>query len=234
MAIAEWTRESRTIGPNSSHISKEGRPASSTQYLDQSARSLCWTLIEGELDVRHFQLLASATLRAPGFCFRAHIVGASHLMRMEWGTGELYHEVVACGGLPELAKPISSARLASRPRDTNALAILAGGRRLRFESQIVDAAIAAPRLSRLRDEIERAGSNPRRVLGLQFEFPSPEGEGRSDLTNSSVRPTTLVWAALSAADQRLEIETAHSYPNEGRVVFTRTGIDTRRAGGVAS
>jgi hypothetical protein len=234
MAITQSSPTSSEVVTGRSHPEEVTAAPSLTRYLDQSANALHWMLVEGEVDTDHFQLLATASLVAPGFRLDAHIIGASHLLRMAWGDGVIHHEVVACAGLPEDSPRLASARLASRPEDEVVFARLKGGRALRFESQILDGARATRRTRALHDAIQAVeGDESTRELGLCFEFPRPADA--SDLAVTSLcGPMTLVRASLCAAEDRLSVETAHSYPNEDRVVFTRTRVDSLGISGAES
>lgn len=220
MAFAESSRETSGFERRHGHSDRRSHTPAPTRYLDQSASALSWNLVEGDVDATCFTLLASASLFAPGFVLHAHIVGASHLLRMEWDEGAVYHEVVACAGLPETAKRVASARLATQSTGETA-ATLAGRRSLRFASQIVDSANAGVRLRALDQSISRAAARGNQEIGLRFEFPSRAPDaGAANETG----PLTLLHAALSQRNERVRIESAHSYPNEARVVFTQTSI----------
>ena len=75
-------------------------------------------------------------------------------------------------------------------------------------------------LAALEARISRAAAGRRRdELGLAHVFPAlPGGEA----------PKTLVWVGLDAAAQRVRVETAHCYPNDGLSMYSETRIDAAR------
>jgi len=71
--------------------------------------------------------------------------------------------------------------------------------------------ILAKQIKRCRDDF-----NSMRI-GLEFEFPSK----REDITEDQ-KPVTLVLLKADDPSGNLDLRTVHSYPNEGKVVFSRS------------
>jgi hypothetical protein len=46
-----------------------------------------------------------------------------------------------------------------------------------------------------------------------------------------VSPKTVVWVELDGGEREVRVETAHCYPNEESVVFSKSRIRLRERGG---
>jgi hypothetical protein len=191
--------------------------SSPTVYRDQSAQGLRLTVVGGRLDLRPFAALDRADICLPGLRVGARILGASHLIEVEH-EGRRLHEVFACADVPEDAQPLYSSPLAAVD---GALELeLRGGGHYRFGADTAEHAAGRARLEALASHARRAAANG--GIGLNYAFPA---SARGDRP-----PRTIVCAELSADRERIVVSSAHSYPNEGSVVFSETAIELRDEG----
>ena len=179
-------------------------------YEDTSANALQLQLYDGFVDDSDFPMFACGRAWAKGTEVSAAVIGSSHWLAVRIG-GVGLTEMLACRTAPA-AKPLA----VWRPGEAAVEFAVKGGARYRFEAEVVPQSQAASQLHRLRELISFATLVPEEV-GLQFEFPSPEGEFGS--------AETLVWAAATAGS--VKARTAHCYPSEELVVLSTTEI--RRA-----
>ena len=190
-------------------------------YIDQSAYDLRLHVVGGRLDLSQFTLLAAGRLGGPELRVQAGIIGASHVLAIQRGDEPLLHEVFACTEVRGDARTERLYTGAVKELPASLECAAGGGLGYRFRSRVTETGEAREVLAGLEVRISRAAAGRRRdELGLAHVFPAlPGGEA----------PKTLVWVSLDAALQRVRVETAHCYPNEGTIVFSETRIDA--AGG---
>jgi hypothetical protein len=198
-----------------------GRRWSAMAYRDQSAEDLRLNLIDGEVDLAQFRTHERACLACDWIAIDARIIGASHAMRMELSDGTRFHEILACGPVSAPAPALYSDRVLSRSGPIELE--LGEGIGYRFEAEDVSATVGAARLSDLSTRVREAeGARPAaRAWGLRFDFPSSPAR----VDDAGAEPAcTLAWLRISEDMARIEVETAHSYPNEARIVFSSTRL----------
>ena len=202
----------------------------SLRYKDQSAGELRLHVVADRLDVRRFLPLATARLERDGLCVQAHVIGASHVIHVAdtpaAPDSESLTEVVACGPLSAGVDTAFSDWL----KDMAAAVELQLSSRLhyRFTTSSTNRHDGLPRFLTLKQRI--AEDSPSAAsLGLDYSFPDalPERSSASSreisseaLPTTGTAPRTLISVTLDAQKRLVTVETAHSYPNEGTIVFS--------------
>jgi hypothetical protein len=156
----------------------------------------------------------------------ANIIGASHWLQFEFDGGGRFDEVLACVD----AGP-SSHRLFSTPIgeiQDSVLMDLPGNVAYCFDARLADFDVAQQQLldldARIADS-QAPATGAAEAIGLRFEFPQA-GESNEN-ASADLRPKTLVWAELGESRRSIYVESAHCYPNEGCVVFSKTRVTPR-------
>lgn len=172
--------------------------------IDQSSSELCLRLYRGHPHKEAFTILSSARLEGAELALETHIIGASHAAFLT-AKGLRFAEVFACAG-PEDGP---SHRLAERIDGPKGVArYRAGEYAYRFESHCVSSLEGMDRLEELENTAPRNGVSVQSVA-----FPRQGDDGA---------PKTVIVASLN--DYSVQIETAHSYPNEAMIVFTKSAL----------
>lgn len=203
---------------------------SGLRYKNQSAGELRLHVVAGRPDARRFPALATARLERERLCVQAHVIGASHVIHVSdtpaAPDSESLTEVVACGPLSAGVDTAFSGWL----KDMAAAVELQLSSRLhyRFTASSTDRQDGLPRFLTLKQRIAE-DRPPAASLGLDYSFPDalPERssvssrEMRSEaLPTTGTAPRTLISVTLDARKRQVTVETAHSYPNEGTIVFS--------------
>jgi hypothetical protein len=188
-------------------------------YVDQSAAELRLNLVGGPLDLRPFTRLRTGRIRGKELSVEAAILGASHVLSLRVARLAELCELFACrdpGPSVEPARRIYSGgarELCCEPE---------AGLAYRFLPELADLAAGATRLRALEERV-LAVRGRRGWIGLRYEFPpSP------DQPPSRTPPRTVVSVEVAADERRLRVETAHCYPNEDTIVFSRTDVGVGR------
>lgn len=208
------------------------RASASPVYLDQSAAELRLGLLRGDAYLDRFSVLRSSVLSRPWLTATASVIGASHLLRFEIPGAPVFSEVFACVELEAVPGCVYSAGLGELAGGVEREVV--DGARHRFCAENLGSGAARTRLRELerRIEVAEGGEGESRELGLCFEFPClPGGGGERARGEVSGPPRTLVWLELDDAMQEARAETAHSYPNQDRVVFSETRLRVHRLDG---
>ena len=202
------------------------RPSSSMpRFLDQSASALRLGLLQGEPDIDRFSVLSTSHLTRPWLRVEACVIGASHLIRFDVAGMQPFCEVLACVDLADDPGCVVSVGLRGLRRGRESS--LAGGVVHRCEAKVERGGSARPRLAALEGRIEAAvgARSAGREIGLRFEFPHrPAGTNETPSLEPAGPPRTLVWLEVDDSAYEVRAETAHSYPNEDRVVFSTTRL----------
>ena len=174
------------------------------KFLDQSADALSLNLIEGEIDKSQFDILAEGQLERHGVKLVAHIIGGSHFFTIDLGGGRRISEVFACTEVQTDLPRLYCGPLRGITKTIECS--LFGNSQYVFEARTLEGEKAKLEI----DEFSVQGDD----LCLKFEFPSDDAEDS---------PVTLVCADMFVNDRNdviVEVGTMHTYPNEGKVVFT--------------
>ncbi len=174
-----------------------------TGYIDQSAKDLRFTLALEAVDERQFTLLRRQNFITPWISVTMGVIGESHFLIFRAGNITL-SEVFACMEVRTNITPITY----GKPR---AVEIKIADLGYRF----------VPRITPWEEGLEALNELHYHALqgcdrGLHCEFPATE-DGRV--------PTTVLVASVK--DDVLTVRTAHAYPNEDLIVFTRTMVERR-------
>jgi hypothetical protein len=192
-------------------------------YIDQSAAELRLNVIGGPLDLSQFTLLSMDHISGAQLRVRAGIIGASHVLEVRHPRLPALHEVFACC---DVRPPEAPARrlYSGGVRDLSGVFECepADGCEYSFQSEVADLVGGAEMLSRLEARTDGASRSPGQI-GLCYTFPSPPGAGAP--------PKTVVWVGLDGGEREVRVETAHCYPNEESVVFSKSRIRLRERGG---
>ncbi len=174
------------------------------RYKDESAHALRLRLCSGTVDRSQFEILRSATAKAPGIEIRASIIGASHLIEYRVGD-EVLTEVLACQSTEQPGL--------WRPGDGAVELDLRSERTYRFNCQTATLDSAELALAALRQQPARPSPSE---FSISFEFPSAQG--------SDLQAETIVAARFDGPRRSATIRTAHSYPGEGLVVLSQSEV----------
>jgi hypothetical protein len=199
--------------------------AAASIYADQSASELHLHLLRGDLDLAQFTVLETASLRRPWVELTACIVGASHVLRVELPGESPLHEILACGPVSGSAERLFDDRATDLERGVTL--DIAPGRTYGFRSWVLRGDEGREPLTEMEARLRRArATRDDRELGIRFDFPA---EPSRPLSVVGAGPTTLLLVSSfepgsGAEDATICVETAHSYPNDRAVVFSRTEI----------
>lgn len=172
-----------------------------TGYIDQSAKDLRFTLALEAVDERQFTVLRRQNLITPWISVSMGVIGESHFLIFRAGDITI-SEIFACMEVKTNSTPIIS------------------GRPEAIETKVADLGYRfVPRITPWQEGLEALNELHHHVLqgrdrGLHCEFPATE-DGRV--------PTTALVAKMKG--DTLTVRTAHAYPNEELIVFTRTTVE---------
>lgn len=182
-------------------------------YKDQSASELRLSLLGGDLDLCQFNVLDADSIERRGMRIDASIIGASHVLRLSSKRSRMLHEVLACTDVQARSRPLFSGSVEELPPSLQLC--VGGGVSYHFESRVSDSLQGARGLAALERRIAVAAARPDEI-GLCHRFPRPSGAVGA--------PVTLVHVSDGGAVLGLRVTTAHSYPNDGAIVFSHTQL----------
>jgi len=181
-------------------------------YQDQSANNLRLSLIRGPINsAQHFDVLDTGSMEFGIGYIKADIIGASHVINFKI-RGFEFSEIFAC-----VEPKIGGRRLVYGPlKDFSADHISYGFKKehvkYSFSARISDWDEGEETLNNCEKYAIACGNRTGRI-GLVREFPSKDA-------NHAPKTIVTVWH-----NERIQVETVHSYPNERRIVFTKTSIN---------
>lgn len=181
-------------------------------YKDQSASELRFTLVRGCLDDRRFHILQSGSLEGGFLKVEARIIGASHYI--SFSTKDfLLNEIFACESI-ETSANIAYCGPLDQIKGSVSLG-LSYGLNYSFHVRTVD---TTEKPYNPRNIIEAMAEV--KGLGLLYEFP---------VIDNTPTPLTTVGVYFKNLGEKPDkevciVETAHSYPNENKVVLTMTEL----------
>ena len=174
-------------------------------YVDQSADQLILRVFRSHPHKGSFNVFDAAVLVDAGIRVEAFIIGTSHAVLVTCGPSKMA-EVFSCAGVGR-AEPDFHKALAAL---NGSVRIALGGMDYRFVAERMGLSPGRRRLT----DLESKPRTQRQAL-LSYRFPQCAQE---------TAPATFVSVGLH--DNGVSWETAHSYPNEDRIVFTRTELAT--------
>ncbi len=182
--------------------------ATTIKYADQSARALQFYLLAGPVDVNALTVLRELHRDWNGNRVRIGILGASHFISLTTKSGRVFNEVFACAKL-DVEPSVRSGPLGSL--QANVVTKL-DGLRYTFTPRLTSWGEGHAELQKLADRV--VGVCQAGEVGTTFAFPGVEGDARI--------PSTLIHASFKRSE--FSVWTAHSYPSEEEIVFTKTTI----------
>jgi hypothetical protein len=185
-------------------------------YVDQSASGLIFYLTQGDVDVHALTVLASTEVSWDSYTVEAGILGASHYLRIRKECDVSLVEVFACAELNLKTPLIVSGPLGTLETKVNSRI---GPLIYSFEPRRMTWEKGRNELTQLTKAVEDAKVSPCR-FGLSFEFPCTVRDGK--------KAVTLVLGDFISS--QFILRTAHCYPNENVIVFTRTTLEKERNG----
>lgn len=179
-------------------------------YQEQSAHDLRLNVIEGNFDLSQFQIFKTKVLRiSPEFTLSAMIIGQSHAVCFRVGDRRLY-EIFACGEV----------RTSQRGAFSRHLDEVAGSFRMNFHRGLRYGFQATPKnWLQGSSEILRMKSEANEFGGFSLSYDFPQGVSREPAT-------TIVAGFADETSASLVIRTAHSYPNEGTIVISKSELSS--------
>lgn len=182
------------------------------QYADQSAATLNLKIALGSQDLEQFTLLASSDLvgGVTEHSLSYHIIGESHILVIRNGDHELW-EIFSCAHGSRVRQVMH--------HDT--IQNLMDGPPVHFKLPFADYRFG---LWTVPDDQVRVQDLVNKDHALVFDFPAAE--------SSKEIPKTIVVPKLypswdhdsSMCQSTFEVRTAHTYPDEGLVVMTKSLI----------
>lgn len=181
---------------------------SASAFTDQSADSLCLSLVHGHLDVTPYNVLWSKTLKINDISLTARVIGASHIITY-LSDDVLFNEMLACTEPPS---HVDSYRLPLKADDSH---------RVEWRTAQLHYVFESTRLNWINDEpealvnlVSQASSPEEGCVGVVYTFPQG---------NLSAIPKTVLWGGPSQDGNGVAIQTAHSYPGQA-VVLSHSSI----------
>ncbi len=187
-------------------------------YIDKSAANIRLSVIDGELEIGQFNVLKQGQIVSdqPQFRIKGRIIGASHLLSFEIGDRK-FHEIFACGDINVNGQKIVVQEPLSRSSESVKLNLW-NKVSYSFESAVHNYSEAEKWLTELENRAKKFNKSDRDDnVGLIFNFP----RGKSLLKT----PKTVLIAQCDRSSASVKITTAHSYPNEGRIVQSDTILE---------
>lgn len=190
-------------------------------YQDVSSEGLCYSLLRETPDLEVLQPISTIDLVVPtkgqSISLTIGILGASHFMSIRFPDDGAIAEVLAC---LQLREADTIARLSpldlSGPSTRVSEKLNQGTYRFQVWCQDWSETGCQEKVERLAKQIKKANGNTE--AGLAFEFPSSDTDRQLDC-----QPLTLVLLTIRhSSPEAFELKTVHSYPNEGRVVFSHS------------
>ena len=186
-------------------------------YSDNSATALRHSVIEGELDLKQFNILKQSRVdsKEPKFTIHGRIIGASHLLTFDFDS-RVFHELFACQeneiSNNEIAAygPLGKVSATIQLKLWNRIDYSFQAKLLRY----VDAGQWLNEFEQNAAEIGR--SEEWNTMGLVFDFPMHE--------SIKIVPKTIVIVNYNETDGQIKITTAHSYPYEQTIVRSESTL----------
>ncbi len=187
------------------------QPNNSNIYIDKSAANIRLSVVDGELEIGQFNVLKQGQIVSdrPQFRIKMRIIGASHLLSFEMGS-HIFHEIFACGDIKINTQKIAALETISANSESVKLdlwdkvsyffkpALLSYSK---AEKWLRELEIRAKKLSESDNDMD---------VGLVFNFPCGKSLHKT--------PKTILIAQCDKSSAQVKITTAHSYPNEERIV----------------
>jgi hypothetical protein len=180
-------------------------------YQDQSASALKLGIVSEFLALDQFNVLSSLMIKTP-IKIEARIIGASHCISFVLNK-QLFTEVFACTEVR--AKNIIFARQLSEM--SCPLHLRLNEFDYKFKAKIISWEEGVS-FSESLEQLARKKSE--KIIGLVEDFPVCHKTG--------LIPKTIIVISNKSDLGFVQIDTVHSYPNEQKIVFTTSTIETEK------
>jgi len=187
---------------------------SMTNYIDQSARFIRHYLIEGHLDLEQFTVFqeGSMRIRQHNLELTGRIIGESNIFSFQLDDF-VFHEILACTDVN--LKSLAQVRASYGPLDEGVAQDISVRLRARvnyrFGAQVLKLVDARKWLASFEDRALSFASQDK-TIALVHTFSYDKEQQPPDV------PKTIVLGQYLPAFHEIRITTAHSYPNEQKVV----------------
>ena len=188
------------------------------EYKEESVAHLRLTLVEGQIDESQLNIIEETELQHKEVRIKLAIIGSSHFVMVKVGSWEL-SEIFACTQF-STPQPYKFFGPLSLLREGGVNFSFDNGAHYVFSARITSDSGELNRLETLADSTETGSLQ----VGLSFEFPS------SVEIKSNLLPKTVIWVGYDVEQRQIVVKTAHSYPNEEKVVITSTTISIPKEG----
>jgi len=183
-------------------------------YIDQSMRFIRHYLIEGPLDMEQFTVFQEHSMRTRQHHLEltGRIIGESNIFSFKIG-GFVFHEILACTDVN--LKSLAQIRASYGPLNEGVVqdisVRLSAEVNYRFGAQVLELAGARKWLAAFEDRALSFASQDK-TIALVHTFSYDKEQQPPDV------PKTIVLGQYLPAFHEIRITTAHSYPNEQKVV----------------
>lgn len=183
-------------------------------YIDQSVRFIRHYLIEGHLDMEQFTVFqdSSMRIRQHNLKLTGRIIGESNIFSFQLDDF-VFHEILACTDVN--LKSLAEVRASYGPLDegvTQDISVKLHAKvNYRFGAQVLELAGARKWLAAFEDRALSFASQDQ-TIALVHTFSHDIEQQAPDV------PKTIVLGQYLPAFHEIRITTAHSYPNEQKVV----------------
>ena len=195
-------------------------------YVDQSADALRLCLYKGIPNLENLHIFEEYEKEiSPGVRIHLGIIGASHFFSLRMEDSFSFTEILACTEPPDFEGETLHTSLLKILMDTGHSVEFPISPSFRYylRSRVVDnihgEAASLLKAFWRRIDATRAEKCPN-VITLSHDFSSDDKIGA---TKRAFSPQTLLSFSMERS-KRFDLNTAHAYPNEGKVVFTCSGI----------
>jgi len=183
-------------------------------YIDQSMRFIRHYLIEGPLDMEQFTVFQEHSMRTRqhNLELTGRIIGESNIFSFKLGD-LVFHEILACTDVN--LKSLAQVRASYGPLDEGVVQDISVTLRARvnyrFGAQVLKLVDARKWLGSFEDRALSFASQDQ-TIALVHTFSYDKEQQPPDV------PKTIVLSQYLPAFHEIRITTAHSYPNEQKVV----------------
>ncbi len=187
---------------------------SKPNYIDQSMRFIRHYLIEGPLDMEQFTVFQEHSMRTRqhNLELTGRIIGESNIFSFKLG-GFVFHEILACTDVN--LKSLAQIRASYGPLNEGVIqdisVRLSPEANYRFGAQVLKLVDARKWLGSFEDRALSFASQDK-TIALVHTFSYDKEQQPPDV------PKTIVLGQYLPAFHEIRITTAHSYPNEQKVV----------------
>lgn len=183
-------------------------------YIDQSMRFIRHYLIEGDLDLEQFTVFQEGSMRIGqhNLELTGRIIGESNIFSFKIG-GFVFHEILACTDVN--LKSLAQIRASYGPLNEGVVqdisVRLSAEVNYHFGAQVINLIDARKWLAAFEDRALSFASQDK-TIALVHTFSYDKEQQPPDV------PKTIVLGQYLPAFHEIRITTAHSYPNEQKVV----------------